>query len=77
MVRAGLILLSNKSYIMRKLIDYSSVLILLSGCMTTGKVAYIQDVRQKKDLGNEFVNEQQRTLIQVCDELYVSISSFN
>ncbi|MGM0377108.1 MAG: polysaccharide biosynthesis/export family protein [Bacteroidota bacterium] len=45
--------------------------------MTKSKIAYVQDVRQKKDLGREFVNEQQRALIQSFDEIHVSISSFS
>ena len=61
---------------MRRIIIYSLVAFLLSGCMTKGKMAYVQDVRQKKDLGREFVNEQQRALIQPFDEIHVSISSF-
>lgn len=62
---------------MHKIISYSLVFILLSGCMTKSKMAYVQDVRRKKDLGREFVNEQQRALIQPFDEIHVSISSFS
>ncbi|MFW5753162.1 MAG: polysaccharide biosynthesis/export family protein [Marinilabiliaceae bacterium] len=44
--------------------------------MTKSKMAYVQDIRQKKDLGREFVNEQQRALIHPFDEIHVSINSF-
>ena len=53
------------------------VLVVFSGCMTNNRVAYIQDESKRKDLGNEFVNEQNRALIQTFDELYVNVSSFS
>ncbi|MFO8002004.1 MAG: polysaccharide biosynthesis/export family protein [Marinilabilia sp.] len=62
---------------MRKIIYYSLVIALLSGCMTKNKMAYVQDVRKKKDLGMEFMNEQNRAVVQSFDELYVNISSFS
>lgn len=72
-----LILFKTRVIIMQKIISFMWIIVLLSGCMTKSKMAYVQDVRQKKDLGYEFVNEQNRSIIQVFDELYVNISSFS
>jgi len=62
---------------MRNIIIYGLVLIMVSGCMSKGKMAYVQDAGKRKDLGMEFVNEQNRALIQNFDELYVNVSSFS
>lgn len=53
------------------------MLVFFSGCMSNRKMAYIQDARKNKDLGMEFVNEQNRSLVQNFDELYVKVSSFS
>ncbi|MFW6275997.1 MAG: polysaccharide biosynthesis/export family protein, partial [bacterium] len=40
-------------------------------------MVYVQDDSKHKDLGKEFVNEQDRSLIQKFDEIYVAVSSFS
>ncbi len=62
---------------MQKVIIYGLMFVLFSGCMTKNKMVYIQDASKNKDLGMEFVNEQNRALVQNFDELYINVSSFS
>lgn len=62
---------------MRKITIWALGIVFLSGCMTTNKMVYVQEESRNRDLGQEFVNEQKRALIQTFDELYVNVSSFN
>ncbi|MDK2840777.1 MAG: polysaccharide biosynthesis/export protein [Anaerophaga sp.] len=62
---------------MWRIIIFSLILALLSGCMTRRRMVYVQDEGKKKDLGVEFLNEQERALVQTFDELYVHVSSFS
>ncbi|MGQ1890985.1 polysaccharide biosynthesis/export family protein [Thermophagus sp. OGC60D27] len=62
---------------MRKILIFSLIIAISSGCMTRRKMVYVQDKGNKKDLGVEFLNEQKRALIQTFDELYINVSSFN
>jgi polysaccharide export outer membrane protein len=62
---------------MRKIAIWALGIVFLSGCMTTNKMIYVQEESRNSDLGQEFVNEQKRALIQTFDELYVNVTSFN
>lgn len=57
---------------------YISVLIvLLSGCMSRRKTVYVQDDRQKELFSMEYLNQRERTLIQIFDELYIEVNTFD
>jgi polysaccharide export outer membrane protein len=62
---------------MRKLFPFYLLILLLPACMPNSKMVYVQDDRKDEMFGMEYLNERKRTLIQIFDELYIEVNSFD
>ncbi len=62
---------------MQKLFPFYFLILLLPACMPNSKMVYVQDDSQNEMFGREYLNERKRTLIQIFDELYIDVNSFD
>ncbi len=62
---------------MRKAIPFYLLILSLAACMPNKKIVYVQDDHNKEMFAMEYLNKSKRTVIEIFDELYIEVNTFD